>query len=287
MLANPPDDPPDELKRVKDLVSMLPGISATGITRSEGRWALKVWPEQSELILKPVIDALCNGHPVVYATQRLNMKGGAPRPPARVSGRPSAVVQRCWNWLKQQPVFAGLIASLVACVLALGLVGWQWRSTAAELRVELSQRNRELERVADDRARGERAWADRGRELSDAVARGGLALAVRDKSRRALKLANAVIEASLEFSEERLSGKAAKRQHKRFLEQAVLHYQAIVREYDPSSARLGDDEALRTYREAQKGLERASNALRTLETLIRLEELSTDRSEASEAKPKN
>jgi hypothetical protein len=134
---------------------------------------------------------------------------------------------------------AGLLASLVACVLVLGVVSWHWYSISAQLKLA----------------------------LDDPVSKGKQqTLVERDKARQALKLANSVIEAGFDqVSKEHLRANPDMRSpRKRFLEQAHIHYTAILREYRPSIAQPGNEALLE---EAKKGLERASKALKALELL--------------------
>ena len=46
--ARPPAHPPEQLQRIKNLIYMLPGVSGTGFSKSDGQWALKVWPKEGE-----------------------------------------------------------------------------------------------------------------------------------------------------------------------------------------------------------------------------------------------
>jgi len=135
--AQQPAHPPEQLQRIKNLIYMLPGVSGTGFIESDGQWALKVWPKEGEELLKPVIEALSDGHTVIYATEPLEMKG-TPLPP-----RP--VLERCWNLAKERPAVVALLACLtVAVITGISVASWQWRAADAARKDALNARNRAL-----------------------------------------------------------------------------------------------------------------------------------------------
>jgi hypothetical protein len=104
---------------------MLPGVSTTGLTKSDGRWALKVWPKHEEEPLRPVIDALSKGYDVVYAAGPLRMVGT--RPSLRV------LLEDYWDWVKLRPEVGTLFAALVAALLTgLGVAAWQRHAAVQE-----------------------------------------------------------------------------------------------------------------------------------------------------------
>lgn len=164
----PPADPavpPEELTRIKHLVNMLPGVSTTGLTKSDGRWALKVWPKHDEEPLRSVIEALSKGYDVIYAGGPLRMVGT--RPPLRV------LLEDYWDWVKLRPEVATLFAVLVVALLTgLGVAAWQWHDAVQER----------------DRLRG--ALAQANKEIGVATLERHAAARERDQLREALKQAN-------------------------------------------------------------------------------------------------
>src|SRR5262245_56308654 len=112
----PPADqatPPEELENAKNLVITLPGVSSAGFAKSHGRWALKVWPKPGEELLKPVIEALSKGHPVLYEGDQLRMTG------TRLSLR--RLLEDYLEGVKRRPEVATLFAFLLIALLT-GLV---------------------------------------------------------------------------------------------------------------------------------------------------------------------